>query len=209
MTWYPDMGTETMVDVGNHVRSVGWLSAEHSFPLGDVPTDFLSRLRELAKNWTESASALGWGFFMGSHRCDLCDMGPPPWRRFRTHGNFGVLCGELLFVAPEMISHYVEVHRYRPPHDFIVAVMASPMPGTEAYQVAAEPFRRLHQKYLEWRGQQWLIWRAAHLALQLGGSEAAIREAAVRCLREKSPAICERIRRAMPTAGEVLKENRT
>jgi hypothetical protein len=33
-------------------------------------------------------------------------------------------------VAPEMISHYVDVHRYRPADVFISAVLDCPLPGT-------------------------------------------------------------------------------
>jgi hypothetical protein len=32
----------------------------------------------------------------------------------------------LLFVAPAMLAHCVEVHRYRPPEVFVTVLMASP-----------------------------------------------------------------------------------
>jgi hypothetical protein len=149
MTWYPDKSTVTMVDWGDHIRAVGWLSAEHPFPKGGVPAGFLNRLRVFATKWGASTTALGWGFFMGSHACELCEMGPPPWRRFRASGNIGVPDVGLLFVAPEMIAHYVEVHQYRPPDEYIAATMKCPTPGTEEYQAMVQPFRHLHQKNRE------------------------------------------------------------
>ena len=47
MTYFPDMGTKTMIDAGDHIRAVGWLSEERPFIDGEVPSDFLARLREL------------------------------------------------------------------------------------------------------------------------------------------------------------------
>lgn len=133
MTWYPDMGTESMIDAGEHIRAVGWLSSNHPFSTGEVSVDFLARLREFVKHWSDSTQALGWGIFMGLHTCELCG-------QFHSGGNFGVPCGKLLFAAPEMISHYVEAHQYRPPVDFITAIMQSPLPNTEEYRSEVEPF---------------------------------------------------------------------
>jgi hypothetical protein len=78
----------------------------------------------------------------GFHRCELC-------REFTSHRNLGVPADDLLYVAPEMISHYVEEHEYLPPREFIDAVLASPMPGTEEYASAVAHFRELHKKYQE------------------------------------------------------------
>ena len=39
---------------------------------------------------------------------------------------------------------YIEVHGYRPPEEFIAAVMRSPLPENEEYQVITEPFWHLH-----------------------------------------------------------------
>jgi hypothetical protein len=49
----------------------------------------------------------------------------------------------LLFVAPEMVAHYVEAHHYRPPAQFITAVTESPLPGTDEYRAAVASFRRV------------------------------------------------------------------
>jgi hypothetical protein len=83
------MGMDTMIDSGDHVRAVGWLSAKHSFNQGEVPAEFLDRLREFAQKWGDSTDALGWGRFLGWHDCELCN-------RFAASGNFGVPSGEPL-----------------------------------------------------------------------------------------------------------------
>jgi hypothetical protein len=48
--------------------------------------------------------------------------------------------GGRIFFAPEMIAHYVERHGYAPPDEFVSAVMACPLPGTEAYATVVGPF---------------------------------------------------------------------
>jgi hypothetical protein len=54
MSWFPDMGTVTMIDAGDHVRAVGWLSAARPYAKGDVPTRFVDRPREFTTKWGES-----------------------------------------------------------------------------------------------------------------------------------------------------------
>jgi hypothetical protein len=193
MTWYADLGTATMVDAGEHVRAVGWLSNQQPFPLGDVPPQFLGRLQVFARRWSDSARALGWGSFMGWHDCELCGGST-------ASGNFGVPCGDLLFVAPQVVPHYVEVHRYCPPPQFITAVMDSPLPGTEEYGVAVARFRELREQFLE-RQHQAQVDLAAQWAHEHCGTEKSIREAVNRYFGDCSPEICERIRQALPGAG--------
>jgi hypothetical protein len=64
-------------------------------------------------------------------------------------GNFGVPKGELLFVAPEMVVHYVERHAYCPPTEFIQAVLQSPLPDTEEYRLITERFWHMHWEVAE------------------------------------------------------------
>ncbi len=135
MSWFPDMGTQTMIDGGDHIRAVGWLSAQQPFSQGEVPAEFRIRIREFADRWGDSTDALGWSVLMGPHCCEFCS-------RFMASGNFGVPHDGLLFVVPEMLPHYVEAHDYRPPDEFIAAVLESPLPGTPEYAVLVAPFRR-------------------------------------------------------------------
>jgi hypothetical protein len=39
-----------------------------------------------------------------------------------------------IYTAPDMIYHYITLHEYQPPDEFIAAVLASPDPSSEAYQ---------------------------------------------------------------------------
>jgi hypothetical protein len=140
MSFFTDLSTESMIDAGDHVRAIGWLSKGQPFPQGDMPPEFVARLREFVRLWWPSTEALGWGVFHGKHRCEFC-------LAFDAFGNFGVPDGPILFVAPEMVTHYVEAHCYCPPAEFVSAVLKAPLPDTEAYRAVVEPFRRLHEAF--------------------------------------------------------------
>ena len=122
-----------MERVGERRIAVGWLHPDHDFPRGTAPPEFLAKLKRLAACWGDSVTALGWGVAMGFHTCEFCE-------KSHASGTFGVPAGEGIFCAPEMIAHYVEQHAYLPPEEFIAAVLACPVPGTEAYETAVESF---------------------------------------------------------------------
>jgi hypothetical protein len=180
------MGMESMIDAGDHIRAVGWLSAGQPFAQGDVPPEFLDRLREFVRLWWPSTEALGWSLALGKHCCELC-------HDFYAGGNIGVPDGQILFAAPEMIAHYVEKHQYRPPAEFVAAVLKSPLPGTEEYRAAVEPFRLLHVALLESERED-TIAHAARWALTNGTDE---REAASRFLGSYAEEDRERVRKKM------------
>jgi hypothetical protein len=115
------------------VRAVGWLDAAHRFPTGRIDLEVLTRIQAFAKAWSASVEALGWPAAGGPHTCNLCGDA-------RASGNFGVPCGDILFVCPEMIEHYIEDHAYLPPSDFLVAAMCADLPGTEAYARSVAAF---------------------------------------------------------------------
>jgi hypothetical protein len=134
MSHFPDLGTETQIAIGPYVRAIGWLSGTEAFPVGDAPDEFVGRLRDFCANWPAAVQALDWPIACGFHLCELCN-------EFYASGNIGVPANKLLFVAPEMVAHYVEQHRYLPPRQFIDAILASPMPGTTGFAETVIPFK--------------------------------------------------------------------
>jgi hypothetical protein len=142
MSWYPDMGHESMVASGDHVRAIGWLSSDHPYTRGTVLAEFVERLRDFVRLANESADALYFCMFLGVHTCEFCG-------GTRDSRNFGVPAEDVLFVAPAMVAHYVEQHGYAPPPEFIVAVLASPLPGTPKYYSVVRMFREIHQREAE------------------------------------------------------------
>jgi hypothetical protein len=138
MSYFPDMGCESLVASGDHIRAIGWLHPDYTYTKGEVPAQFLARLKAFVSRSGDSAEALYFGAFGGFHTCEFCG---------QAHGigNFGVPSGDLLFVAPEMVVHYIEQHDYRPPDEFVAAMLRSPHPDTEEYQLITEPFWHLHR----------------------------------------------------------------
>jgi hypothetical protein len=135
MTWCADLGPNTMIHSGPHVRAIGWLSAKHPYPTGIVSPEILGRIREFCQRWPRGLEPLHWGAFCGMHTCELCGS-------CRTSGNVGLPANGLLYVFPEMLEHYVAIHGYLPPSEFLDAVMHAPLQGTAAYVEAVAPFRR-------------------------------------------------------------------
>ena len=133
MAHFADLDTTTQIARGPHVRAIGWLSVKHPHPKGPSSEAFIDRLRALCERWGESVRALHWPVAGGPHTCELCN-------DFCAAGNVGVPAGTALFVAPEMVAHYVEKHGYLPPQEFVDAVLASPTPGTADYADAVKPF---------------------------------------------------------------------
>ncbi len=127
MTYFADLDTKTQIAAGANVRAVGWLDARHVFPTGELANRILDRLRLFSGGWPASTEALGWPSAAGFHTCDLCGS-------HRTSGNFGVPGTDVLYVCPEMIAHYAGEHSYLPPGEFIEALIASPLPGTQSYR---------------------------------------------------------------------------
>jgi hypothetical protein len=195
MSYYPDMGMKTMIDEGEHIRAVGWLHQSIPYVQGDVTATFLERLRDFVRLCEPSRDALGWGIIMGPHCCEFCD-------NCMRGANFGVPDGPILFVTPSMVDHYIEVHRYLPPADFISAVLRSPLPDTPAYRLAVEPFRLMHEKLIEHHHRERVKYFAER-ALRNGGSDEAISEATSAMWGGCSPEHYEEIRAAMSTIKQL------
>ena len=131
MTYYAD-GTpySYLADAGGGgLVNIGWLDASVPFPTGEVPGAFVERLVTLGRDGVHRTRGL--------HYCNLCprdsDVGlPAPTEVHSPDGDYVVGGAEIrvpgpggrTYVAPDMVVHYVLAHGYRPPEEFIKAVMA-------------------------------------------------------------------------------------
>jgi len=126
MAWFEDLQACTYFrgDCA-HLLAVGWLEQGRPFLRGRCTPEFTARLEQLMKGpWTPED-------FMGPHFCDLC----PP-RTVTGHTNLFVPAEEAVYVAPELVTHYIARHGYRPPDQFIRAVMACPPMHSPEYLAA-------------------------------------------------------------------------
>jgi hypothetical protein len=118
--WFPGLPDARAI-------AVGWLEPVHAYAQGPVTREFAERLCDLLVDpWQIAVS-------MGRHACGFCCLtGGPATIHYQGRsvaiGNGEVLVpGEsVVFVAPSSIIHYIDAHEYRPPDEFVEAVLRCP-----------------------------------------------------------------------------------
>ena len=113
--WFEDLSPCTYFSAGAKLVAVGWLERAKPYPTGQVDRGVYDALVEMRKNpWQPFVST-------GTHECDLC--------KFEgEHGsaNLFVPADGVIYVAPELIVHYMNLHGYARAHVFCRAVLACP-----------------------------------------------------------------------------------
>ena len=100
----------------------------HDYSQGQVEPEFVERLLLFCTNPVFIT--------MGSHECEFCEAVNDSGGAWEYgSGEIWVFGSDLVhYVAPDMIHHYVIIHQYHPPEEFIQAVLACPLPDTPEYQ---------------------------------------------------------------------------
>jgi hypothetical protein len=124
------------------VRAIGWLDRDHEYSHGDVREEFVAKLWKIIETRTRSFD-LHANVIRGIHPCDFCGEGIFRERRDGCRTMLGmselwVPFGSGWLAAPTLIVHYVELHSYLPPNNFIEAVMNVDTNATINAQVAFE-----------------------------------------------------------------------
>lgn len=105
------------------LRAIGWLTKDKPFAIGKMDPDAFAKLKELMQApWQPMVT-------LGVHECALCQFDAPCG-----NANLFVPNGNVLFVCPELIVHYIATHHYRPPDEFITAVTNCPLTSTMLYK---------------------------------------------------------------------------
>lgn len=121
--WFEDL---TPYGGSDRIVAVGWLARGREYPVGEVSAEVYAKLEELfVEPWQPAVAA-------GIHRCDLCVYSADKV------GTKNVFIPEerRVFIAPELILHYMNAHRYRPPDEFCRAVANCPSMGSPDYRRA-------------------------------------------------------------------------
>ena len=113
--------------------AVGWLEPPHPFPTGELLADFAEKLESMIEAARNHYSQY---HFRGLHDCDLCGVRETP--PFRSYLTLWIPGKEVVYLAPGLITHYIGDHGYRPPAEFIAAVMACPEYGSPEYRAALQ-----------------------------------------------------------------------
>jgi hypothetical protein len=106
---------------------VGWLEPGHPYAEGEPGRDFVAALAGLLADPWKALSFRGW------HGCS-CRRFPRTAATFRLRRvpgrrgvhNLFVPGRRCVFVAPELILHYIDAHGYCPPKVFQTAVLSCP-----------------------------------------------------------------------------------
>jgi hypothetical protein len=129
MTYYPDQSPCDYFgpEEAERLLAIGWLDSPSPFNKGSVDPRFLKKLAELlVAPWQPAVT-------MGKHDCTFCRFTGGP-AAFSFGGldvplgvsNVFIPADGFLFVAPSLILHYIDSHRYSPPSEFQQAVLVCP-----------------------------------------------------------------------------------
>lgn len=136
--YYPDLSRYVYLGGERNTFNVGWLDNTHPYPIGEVPEQFIERLF--------TCLSITVKLTFGGHKCELCN--DEVWgEEIRVLGSNGIV-----YAAPTMIYHYVVDHHYRPPQEFIQAVLDGPLADTEEYHKRAQayPWSEEVEAHYEW-----------------------------------------------------------
>jgi hypothetical protein len=92
---------------------IGWLDSSHDFPKGDVPKEVVDKIKLM----DPYVRTKGW------HSCEFC-IDEDDKRDSRSSTEYKVDGSGKTYCFPQMLIHYIEKHNYKPPQEFIDAVLS-------------------------------------------------------------------------------------
>ena len=111
--------------------NIGWLSDEVPFEKGSTSQEFKDKLLKFCSD--EFIVYLAKGF----HACEFCGLSWTQWHDDQKDkygknaywasigdGEIRVLGKSVVYAAPALVYHYVIEHQYKPPDEFIEAILA-------------------------------------------------------------------------------------
>jgi hypothetical protein len=132
MTQFADLSPYTYIRVSSTEKNVGWLGESSMFDTMERDELLLEMLWRHCKISVAQTR--------GIHECELCRLS----RSYIAERNGErLLLGSAeirvislagsVYAAPNLIYHYVQAHQYRPPMEFIDAVLKGLTPGSKGY----------------------------------------------------------------------------
>jgi hypothetical protein len=114
-------------------KAVGWLAAGHDFPTASPAKDTLDLL------WLYCSISVA--RTRGGHFCDLCPEVCTPHIERRNDKRLLLGTAEIrafaddgrIYAAPNLIYHYIAVHQYKPPDEFLWALRHGPKPPSREF----------------------------------------------------------------------------
>ena len=124
MSYYPDLTEYSYTKENQYTNTinVGWLDKDHHFSSGEVSQEFIDRLFNIC--CSPVLKTRGW------HPCPFCSSYPVNVQKKEKKLILGaaeirVIWKNKIYASPDLIYHYVTSHQYRPPREYIDAVLES------------------------------------------------------------------------------------
>jgi hypothetical protein len=105
------------------LSAIGWLEIGHAYIEGSTPMSLVEKLDVLIDG---AGRAFQQYHFRGLHDCTLCEPGDVNARLPRSHINLLIPGKREVFASPASITHYLTMHSYLPPSQFVEAVLGMP-----------------------------------------------------------------------------------
>jgi len=139
MAYFPDLTPYqyTGLDKGTGIPAlnIGWLTKSKPYIIGETPAEFKQKL-------------LAFCFFehtvyncLGYHTCQFCASPQAPIEvqrgqkvAYLGNGEIRVIGVSAVYAAPTLVYHYVVAHGYKPPDEFIEAVLHGPPPDSDEHK---------------------------------------------------------------------------
>lgn len=124
MSYYQDLSPYEYLPGRAAALNVAWIDAQHPFGRGPVAAGLLDTLRRLAVSAPTNQTR-------GFHVCELCSpesVERPPsteWEgKSRRLGSaeIWIEAANCTYACPDLVIHYIEVHDYQPPIEFLDAL---------------------------------------------------------------------------------------
>jgi|SRR5208283_1275721 len=128
-----------------NTRNVGWLGLGHDFPKLTPSEETLDLVWEHCK--------ISIAQMRGIHHCEFCAGPPPQIYAVRNGLKLSLGSSEIrvlskdgyIYAAPSLICHYIRSHHYKPPDEFLHALVEGVRPQNPKY------FALLDELGLEWQ----------------------------------------------------------
>jgi len=140
------MTCSCQVATGMSIRAIGWLSCCREFTKGNVSKSFLRKLHlQIEDAWQpiitkehHISTFLQPSIGRGQHSCELCDC-----TVFSENRNILVPSTHCLYISPAMILHYVMEHNYKPPTQYMKALLVCPKQGSLKFLTMLNRFEEI------------------------------------------------------------------
>lgn len=110
--------------IADNILAVGWLDNSVTYPRGPTPESVYRRLQSFAQKPWQPFIACGY------YECGLCQFAGEQ----RGTNNLYIPFNGKIYVAPELITHYINAHFYQPPTVFCEAVIECPAMDSMDYK---------------------------------------------------------------------------